>query len=103
MKTFGKGEGNRKRPPKLRLDEPQLAIEKSCPETRLWDRMVSAHPGHQRLEGTLLDGRGQDRADRVLLPSEGHSNIPTILSVTERVSALPLPSWVRRNQVGSLE
>lgn len=49
---------------------------KSCSETRL---QVSARLGHGRLEGALLNGRGQDRADS--LPSEGLSNLLPILSV----------------------
>lgn len=47
---------------------------KSCPEARFGK--VSAHLGHQRLDGALLSGIGQGRAGKVLLPSEGHSNHP---------------------------
>lgn len=39
------------------------------------------HLGHQRLDGALLSGIGQGRAGKVLLASEGHSNLLPILSV----------------------
>lgn len=72
---------------------------KSCPETRLREGVCTSRTPKAR-KGALLDGRGQDRADKVFLHSEALSNLLPILSVhgegpclTSAILGLEKLSW----------